>query len=209
MAKKKLGYVYILTNPSLRGRPVKIGQTHQAPTLRAKNLNTGAPDPFETFAFLRSERYAEVERFLHAFLTRLTKTRLRADREFYRLKPADALAALEMVADLVGECDVVPVADVRRKFPDGAVYVLSGSGARAVGVKHGDAFTVLAGSRLGPCSPRFAGKYRDSRRALERSGIVGKDGVLLKDADFPGSLSVSASVVMGHQANGCKEWKPI
>ena len=67
------GYVYILTNPSLKGM-VKIGKTRRPVNTRSKELyNTAIPTEFVEFASLKTSKYAQVEELVHRILTKLTR----------------------------------------------------------------------------------------------------------------------------------------
>ena len=49
----KIGYVYILTNPSFREDWVKIGKSSRPVDVRAKELdNTAVPLPYDIYAIL-------------------------------------------------------------------------------------------------------------------------------------------------------------
>lgn len=96
------GYVYILTNPSLKGM-VKIGKTRRPVNTRSKELyNTAIPTEFVEFASLKTSKYAQVEELVHRILTKLTRKRVSEKREFYKIKPQEAL---EILTDVSGVLD--------------------------------------------------------------------------------------------------------
>ena len=63
MNKDKIGYVYILTNPSFREDWVKIGKSSRPVDVRSKELdNTAVPLPFEIFATMKTAKRSEERR---------------------------------------------------------------------------------------------------------------------------------------------------
>ena len=61
MDNKKLGYVYMLTNPSFREDWVKIGKSSRPVDVRSKELdNTAVPLPFEIYPTMKTTKYTEV-----------------------------------------------------------------------------------------------------------------------------------------------------
>ena len=99
------GYVYILTNPSLKGM-VKIGKTRRPVNTRSKELyNTAIPTEFVEFASLKTSKYAQVEELVHRILTKLTRKRVSEKREFYKIKPQEALEILTDVSDVLDPGD--------------------------------------------------------------------------------------------------------
>ena len=99
------GYVYILTNPSLKGM-VKIGKTRRPVNTRSKELyNTAIPTEFVEFASLKTSKYAQVEELVHRILTKLTRKRVSEKREFYKIKPQEALEILTDVSAVLDPDD--------------------------------------------------------------------------------------------------------
>lgn len=95
----KVGYVYILTNPSFREDWVKIGKSSRPVDVRAKELdNTAVPLPYDIYALLQTTKYNEVERLVHKTIDRLTDLRIRQGREFFNIKPAQALDILRDIS---------------------------------------------------------------------------------------------------------------
>lgn len=93
MNSKKQGYVYVLTNPSMPGY-VKIGYTIDLGR-RLKHLDTtGVPEPFEPYVTVRTAKYKTLEKVIHRELDKLTDTRVRKNREFFKIDP-------ELVRDLL------------------------------------------------------------------------------------------------------------
>ncbi|MBR4505961.1 MAG: GIY-YIG nuclease family protein [Bacteroidales bacterium] len=91
----KPGYVYILTNPSFREDWVKIGKSSRPVDVRSKELdNTAVPLPFEIYATMQTVKYAEIEKIIHKQIDRLTDLRIRQNREFFNVDPAQALDIL-------------------------------------------------------------------------------------------------------------------
>ena len=107
MEKDKLGYVYILTNPSFRADWVKIGKSSRSVDVRSKELdNTAVPLPFEIYATLRTRKYSEVEKQIHKQIDRLTDLRIRQNREFFNIAPSVALDIMRDIADLLDDAEL-------------------------------------------------------------------------------------------------------
>ena len=99
MESKTPGYVYILTNPSFREDWVKIGKSSRPVDVRSKELdNTAVPLPFEIFATMKTTKYNEAERLVHRYIERFTNLRIRNNREFFNVKPEEALDIFHDVA---------------------------------------------------------------------------------------------------------------
>lgn len=101
--EKTRGYVYILTNKSFREDWVKIGKSSRPVDLRSKELdNTAVPLPFDIYATMQTEKYNEIERIIHKQIDRLTDLRIRQNREFFNVHPAQAL---DLLMDLASAFD--------------------------------------------------------------------------------------------------------
>ena len=90
-----VGHVYVMINPSMEG-VVKIGRTAKNAYIRARDLRTtGVPKKFVVLwtEFVRASD--EVEKKLH---TLFANHRSDSHREFFDVKPRDAIAALIEVA---------------------------------------------------------------------------------------------------------------
>lgn len=110
MTKKEPGYVYILTNPSFREDWVKIGKSSRPVDIRSKELdNTAVPLPFEIFATLRTVKYNEAEKLVHRYIERFTKLRIRDNREFFNVKPEEALDIFRDVAMVLEDAEIEEV----------------------------------------------------------------------------------------------------
>jgi hypothetical protein len=97
--------VYILTNDSMPGI-IKIGWTDNSVEQRMKELDkTGTPLPFTCYFAKRVDDPRFVESKLHEAFDEF---RIRENREFFRMLPDQAKAALEIAS---GE-DVTPKGDV-------------------------------------------------------------------------------------------------
>ncbi len=96
--KNELGYVYILTNPCLKGM-VKIGRTKRPVNVRSKDLYTSAlPTPPEEYISLRTSKFVQVEDLVHRILTKLTRSRVNIRREFFKMSPEEAFEVLKDVS---------------------------------------------------------------------------------------------------------------
>ena len=101
------GYVYILTNPSFREDWVKIGKTKRPVNVRSAELdNTAVPLPFEIYATIKTAQYEKVEKLIHKTIDRLTKLRIRQNREFFNIRPAEAYAILKDIAAVIPDAEL-------------------------------------------------------------------------------------------------------
>ena len=106
LAKKEPGYVYILTNPSFREDWVKIGMTQNMEE-RLRTLDTTAlPLPFKKYATLKTVKYQVAEKHVHHYIERFTNLRIRDNREFFNVKPEDALSIFMEVAELLDDAEI-------------------------------------------------------------------------------------------------------
>ena len=103
MAEKKAGYVYILTNPSFREDWVKIGKTTNMEERLRTLYNTSLPLPFEVFATMKTSKYNEAEKLVHHYIERFTNLRIEKKREFFNVKPEEALEIFREVATLLDD----------------------------------------------------------------------------------------------------------
>ncbi len=113
---KTKGYVYILTNKSFRDDWVKIGKSARPVDVRSKELdNTAVPLPFDIYATMQTEKYSEIEKIIHKQIDRLTDLRIRQNREFFNVHPAQAL---DILMDLASAFDDAVI----MKYEDGKPY---------------------------------------------------------------------------------------
>ena len=103
MDKKEPGYVYILTNPSFREDWVKIGKTINMEERLRTLYNTSLPLPFEVFATMKTSKYNEAEKLVHHYIERFTNLRIEKKREFFNVKPEEALDIFHEVATLLDD----------------------------------------------------------------------------------------------------------
>ena len=89
--------VYILTNPAMPGL-VRIEKTKSGSINdRLDELNsTGVPVPYECAFFARVADGAKVESAFHRIFG---PYRLNSKRDFFRIKPEQAIASLELITD--------------------------------------------------------------------------------------------------------------
>lgn len=209
----KSGYVYILTNPSFRKDWVKIGKTSRPVNTRSKELdNTAVPLPFEIYATLKTSEFAKAEKLIHEMIDGLTDKRIRKTREFFNIKPEQALKVLRAVGNVLGGEVAVegPARAENRtsKLPrKGAELCCSGAGGDARGRNSANGFVVQKGSKVSKTiAPSFkkSGYYK-LRCSLEAGGTI-KARVFTCDCIFD-SLSAASSVVLGRCSNGKLEWK--
>lgn len=106
MDKKEPGYVYILTNPSFREDWVKIGKTINMEERLRTLYNTSLPLPFEVFATMKTSKYNEAEKLVHHYIERFTNLRIEKKREFFNVKPEEALEIFHEVATLLDDAEI-------------------------------------------------------------------------------------------------------
>ena len=106
MADKLPGFVYILTNPSFREDWIKIGKTKNMDERLRTLDNTSVPLPFKKYATLQTAKYEIAERHVHHFIETFTKLRIRDKREFFNVKPEQALKIFCEVAELLDDAVV-------------------------------------------------------------------------------------------------------
>jgi len=106
--ESKIGYVYVLTNPSFKEDWVKIGQSSRFPDVRSRELdNTAVPLPYEVYVTLKTVKFNIAERKIHEFVKKLNpELRIRQNREFFNIKPEDAAEILESIAELIDDTEV-------------------------------------------------------------------------------------------------------
>ena len=215
------GYVYILTNKCLKGM-VKIGMTSRPVDTRSKELfNTSLPMPFDEFASLKTSKFVEVEDLVHRILTKLTRKRVNESREFYKIKPSEALEILEDVSRLLDPADCKfrisgrdnpvgskPARRIQRSSAE-TIFICRGSGADAKAKLTDKGFVVLRGSKvslkIAPSMKQYACTMFDLRKELERSGVIA-NGIFKQQYVFT-SPSAAASLVQGRNSNGNTDWR--
>ncbi|MBO7458614.1 MAG: DUF4357 domain-containing protein [Paludibacteraceae bacterium] len=222
MKNEEKGYVYILTNPAFRENWVKIGKSSRPVDVRSKELdNTAVPLPFQIYATMCTVKYAEAEKLVHRYIERFTNLRIRNNREFFNVKPEEALEIFYDVQLLIDDAEIevfqgkAPKPKRKSKKdqaqPERHLFFCTRGGSNGKGyfVKETEEFVVLAGSELrsGECeslSPQLAEK----RRAfIEANCTQSKDKTILKaDYTFP-SPSAAAAIVVGGNSNGWTRWK--
>lgn len=102
------GFVYILTNPCIRGDWVKIGKSSRPVDIRSKELdNTAVPLPFEIFATLKTSKYERVEKLLHKIID---LQRIRKNRAFFNVAPSAALDLLKDIAAMIDDAEITEYA---------------------------------------------------------------------------------------------------
>lgn len=98
------GYVYIFTNPSMPDY-VKIGYTKDLKR-RLNDLDTtGVAIPFEPYFTVKTARYEILEKVIHRELDKLTDTRARKNREFFKISPETARDLLLNISELLDDAE--------------------------------------------------------------------------------------------------------
>ncbi len=170
MATKEPGYVYILTNPSFREDWVKIGMTQNMDE-RLRTLDTTAlPLPFKKYATLQTAKYEKAEKHVHHYIETFTNLRIRDKREFFNVKPEQALKIFCEVAELLDDAIVtrydddgnpIPVYSPCPPKPENTAPVKQMDKPKAV-QKRGPKVWMV------PASP----KYFDHRACFDELGLI-------------------------------------
>ena len=75
--------------------------------IRSKELdNTAVPLLFEIYATIKTSKYREIEAAIHKLLTNLADARIRKGREFFNIRPEEALKHLKDLALLTGDAEI-------------------------------------------------------------------------------------------------------
>ncbi len=90
------GVVYILTNPAFKTFYIKIGFTTNINDRLKELYNTSVPLPFKVYALLKTTKYKQAEKMIHSAFK---ASRIGNDREFFMLKPEEALEQMKVVAE--------------------------------------------------------------------------------------------------------------
>ena len=188
-----MSFVYILINEAMPGL-IKIGRTTTSVKQRISELNqpAGIPLPFTCYYAARVEDCAKVERKLHEAFG---DHRVRDRREFFRLSPHRAQAALELAALE----DVTPREEIIDEYPEDAAMGLIRETKRRI-LTTFTQYQVPLGSRL-----QFT---KDSRITAivdgERTVLFNGESVALSAA------ALSALKSMGYDwksAHGAAYWE--
>ena len=94
--KTEEGFVYILTNPAFKTFYIKIGYTTNLKTRLNDLYNTSVPLRFKVYALLKTSKYKQAEKMIHSAFK---ASRIGDDREFFMLKPEEALEQMKIVAE--------------------------------------------------------------------------------------------------------------
>ena len=130
MANEEKGYVYILTNPAFRENWVKIGKSSRPVNVRSKELdNTAVPLPFEIYATMCTVKYAEAEKLVHKYIERFTNLRIRNNREFFNVKPEEALEIFYDVQLVIDDAEIEVYQDVKKGYKQGTGQFKKGTGS--------------------------------------------------------------------------------
>ena len=90
------GVVYILTNPAFKTFYIKIGYTTNIQDRLKELYNTSVPLPFKVYALMKTPKFKQAEKMIHAAFK---SSRIGDDREFFMLKPEEALEQMKVVAE--------------------------------------------------------------------------------------------------------------
>ena len=222
MANEEKGYVYILTNPAFRENWVKIGKSSRPVDVRSKELdNTAVPLPFQIYATMCTVKYAEAEKLVHKYIERFTNLRIRNNREFFNVKPEDALEIFYDVQLVIDDAEIEVFQDKAPKSkhkskkeqakPEQLIFYCKRAGSDAQGYykEETDEFVVLAGSELrsGECDS-LKPQSIEKRNAFVKANCTQAKGKIILKADYTfASPSAAAAMVVGGSSNGWTRWK--
>jgi len=216
--KHKKGYVYILTNPSFREDWIKIGKSLREVDVRSKELdNTAVPLPFEIFATLKTEKYNEVERILHKIFTDLADARIRKSREFFNIKPQDALNYLKDQAKILDDAELdIPEGEIKKnkqrvtvykgkyKVNTDEIFFFARKTTKArMKVVDGNRYIVLAGSKI---DLKIHSSEKSIRKMREDNADKLEGDTTIADIEFS-SPSAAGQFVGGGAINGKYYWR--
>ena len=120
MSNSKIGYVYILTNPSFKEDWVKIGKSARPVDVRSKELdNTAVPLPFEIYAAIKTSKNNEVEKLVHKTIDRLTDLRIRQNREFFNVPPQVAFDIFKDISLAIEDAELIEYKKGSSELADG------------------------------------------------------------------------------------------
>lgn len=218
----KKGYVYILTNPSFREDWVKIGSSREV-NVRSKELyNTAVPLPFEIYATIKTSKYIELEQYIHDTLTNLANRRINEKREFFNIKPEDALAHIKKLVELIPDAEINSpdtlneskdkstkrTLNYKGKYivkvsPNVKFYFMRDSVDATMIVKNGNRFIVKKGSHIDPKIYSNKSVVLSLRKKSAKSLIKNKT---INDIEFA-SPSSAGVFVCGGACNGKYYWR--
>lgn len=103
--------------------------------------------------------------------------------------------------------DTIDDSNVNQRDEAEYFYIKAARGANAKGLIVSDGFAVMKGSIIASTTvPSMSESLKKRRDSLIKKGIINENFEFTKDYIFT-SPSLAASVVMGKNANGLKEWK--
>lgn len=187
----KDGYVYILTNPSMPDY-VKIGFTKDLKR-RLNDLDTtGVAMPFEPYFTVKTTKYRILEKVIHRELDKLTDTRARKNREFFKIRPEIARDLLLNISELIGDAEIddfgnETASDARNA--DGSIRPMSSPTTFAM-------LGIPVGTELEPTTERYPKVIT----------IDDKNLVRLENGEEK-SISRAAVDAIGHACNGFQCYK--
>ena len=187
--------------------------------VRSKELdNTAVPLPFQVYATMCTVKYVEAEKLVHRYIERFTDRRIRNNREFFNVKPEEALEIFYDVQLLIDDA-VIEVhqsnkncsASTRKQAKKAEhIFYCRRGGCDASGYLRKDGnFIVLAGSllRSNACDASKPGQIERRNAFIEAYCTQTNEQIVLKQDYAFGSPSTAATIFIGGNANGWTEWK--
>ena len=220
--EKEKGYVYILTNPAFRENWVKIGKSSRPVNVRSKELdNTAVPLPFDIYATMCTVKYAEAEKLVHKYIERFTNLRIRNNREFFNVKPEEALEIFYDVQLVIDDAEIEVFQGKAQKpkceskeeqtKPAHHIFYCNHKESKAMGylIEDSKEFVLLAGSELRSGTRPSLQPSLVSKRAqfiAEQCNTINGRSVLRADY-VASSPSIAGSLILGRNTNGWTKWK--
>ena len=171
--KKKQGYVYAFSNPSMPGK-VKMGFSDDPRARRKQLYTTGVPDPFDVCCVVKVSDMRKAENLVHLIHY---KSRTNEQREFFDLRTDAAIETLKLLGDDVTEkfkSDKL-TSRSKRKGRSAGKYKGNKDSMFDAGLKQGDVLIAKFGRRLTSYSAVVDGDteiiFEGERLSLNQAGL--------------------------------------
>lgn len=163
-SKKKQGYVYAFSNPSMPGK-VKMGFSDDPRARRKQLYTTGVPDPFDVCCVVKVSDMRKAENLVHLIHY---KSRHNEQREFFDLRTDAAIETLKLLGD-----------DVTDKFKSDKLTSRSKRKGRSAGKYKGNKYSMFdAGLKQGDV---LIAKF--GRRLTSYSAVVDGDTEIIFEGE--------------------------
>lgn len=107
---KKIGFVYILTNPSFKDNWIKIIKSSYPIGIYSRELKCNAvPLPFKIFASIKTDKFNEVEEYICKELSKDADTN--KNHGFFNTSPQQALNRLKNISNFFSDYEIKEYVD--------------------------------------------------------------------------------------------------